>query len=224
MDPLFERRELVRKIHIHSKNLQKNMLPSLLAQLKMNFEGRCSSEGFIQPQSITILNYSLGRSNYVKGGVDYEVRFQADMCLPHEGQVFRATTKLRSKIGIHAETPPIKVLIPRDLHIGNPEFDKAEVGQEIEFEVVGAQFKQQDRDIIVVGRLRSALKPAPLVPLLSAQSEVEMPKIAPLGSESEEKTVSIVKTEEPKKRRLKKASVQVPNESLKEGVVEGSTG
>ena len=221
MDPLFERRELVRKIHIHSKNLQRNMLPSLLAQLKMNFEGRCSSEGFIQPQSITILNYSLGRSNYVKGGVDYEVRFQADMCLPHEGQVFRATTTLRSKIGIHAETPPIKVLIPRDLHIGNPEFDKSEVGQEIEFEVVGAQFKQQDRDIIVVGRLRSALKPAPLVPLLNVQTEVEVPKTVSTG-DSEEKTVSVVKTEEPKKRRLKKASVQVPNESLKAGVDEGA--
>jgi DNA-directed RNA polymerase subunit E'/Rpb7 len=44
MDPMFERRELSRKVHIHSKFIQKNMLPSILAQLKMNMEGRCSSE------------------------------------------------------------------------------------------------------------------------------------------------------------------------------------
>jgi DNA-directed RNA polymerase subunit E'/Rpb7 len=226
MDPLFERRELSRKVHIHSKFIQKNMQPSLLAQLKMNFEGRCSSEGYIQPESITILSYSLGRTNYIKGGVDYDVTFQADMCLPHEGQVFRAMVNLRSKIGIHAETPPIKVLIPRDLHIGNPDFEKAEEGHEIEFEVVGAQFKQQDRDIIVVGRLRSALKPAPLMPLLSAETQVELPTLTPtMGTESEEKTVSIVpvETEKKKTRKLNKPRVSISNEPLKEGMVEGSS-
>lgn len=223
MDPLFERRELVRKIHIKSKFMQNNMQPSLLAQLKMTYEGRCSSEGFVQPQSITILDYSLGRSNYVKGGIDYDVRFQADLCLPHQGQIFTATVAVRSKIGIEARNPPIKVLIPRDLHINNPDFEKAEIGHDIEFEVVGSQFNQQDKDIIVLGRLRSALKPAPLMPLLHADTEVELPTMKSMGSESEEKTVSVVKAEpEVKKtRKLKKPSVGIPNESVKEGMVEG---
>ena len=109
MDPLFERRELTRNVHINSKFLKKNIQSSLLQQLKTNFEGRCSGEGYIQPNSITILNYSIGRSNYVKGGVDYMVTFQGDICLPHSGQKFRATVSMKSKIGIHAETPPIKV-------------------------------------------------------------------------------------------------------------------
>jgi replicative DNA helicase len=149
MDPLFERRDLKKKVHIHSKFLQRNMQASILAQLKMNFEGRCSSEGFIQRNSVTILNYSLGRTNYIKGGVDYDVDFQADVCLPHPGQIFKAPIKLRSKVGIHAETPPIKILIPRDLHLGNSDLDSAQVDEEIEFEVIGAQFKQQDADIIM---------------------------------------------------------------------------
>lgn len=158
MDPLFERRELSKKVHIYSKFLQKNMQASILAQLKMNYEGRCAAEGFINRSSITIVNYSLGRSNYIKGGVDYDVTFQADVCFPHPGQIFRAPVNVRSKIGIHAETPPIKVLIPRDLHIGNEDFEKVEVGDDIEFEVVGATFKQQDKDIIVVARLRGKPK------------------------------------------------------------------
>ena len=70
MDPLFERRQLTKKVHIYSKFLQKNMNAVILAQLKMNVEGKCSSEGFIQRNSITILEYSLGRTNYIKGGVD----------------------------------------------------------------------------------------------------------------------------------------------------------
>jgi DNA-directed RNA polymerase subunit E'/Rpb7 len=222
MDALFERRELIRNVHIHSKFIQRNMASTLLAQLKMNFEGRCSSEGYVQPQSITILSYSLGRSNYVKGGIDYSVTFQADICLPHPGQVFKATVELRSKIGIHAMTPPIRVLIPRDLHIGNPEFESIEVGQEIEFEVADARFKQQDTDIVVVGRLRTALKPAPLQPLLRVETEVKLPSVTPTGNEPEEKTI-VVSQVEPKKRKLKKPSVQTPNESLQIGVDEGTT-
>ena len=224
MDPLFERRELVRKVHIHSKFIQRNMQNALLAQLKTKYEGRCSSEGYIQPDSITVLHYSLGRSNYVKGGVDYEVTFQGDVCFPHQGQVFKANATLRSKIGIHAELAPLRILIPRDLHIGNAEFDSVELEQDIEFEVASATFKQQDRDIIIVGRLRTALKAAPLQPLLHAEVKVDLPTVSSIGSTSEEKTVTVAPAgpEPTKKRRLKKPSVEVSNESLKIGMDEGA--
>jgi len=224
MDPMFERRELTRKVHIHSKFLQKNMLPSILAQLKMNMEGKCSSEGFIQPDSVTILKYSLGRTNYTKGGIDYEVSFQADVCLPHQGQIFKATVELRSKIGIHADAPPVKVLIPRDLHIGNEEFDTVAEGQELEFEVIGPQFKQQDKVMIVVGRLRTALKPAPLQPLLHAAPTIEIPTFASsMGTTSDEKVITIIPGETNKKtRKLKKPNVLDTNESLKAGMDEGA--
>ena len=58
MDPLFERRELTKKVHIFSKFLQKNMVGVILAQLKMNTEGKCSGEGFIGRDSISIISYS----------------------------------------------------------------------------------------------------------------------------------------------------------------------
>ena len=222
MDPLFERRELTRNVHIQSKFLQKNMLQPLVTQLRMNLEGHCSSEGFIQSQSITILKYSIGRSNYTKGGIDYEVTFQADICFPHQGQVFKATTDVRSKIGIHALLPPLKVLIPRDLHIGSKDFETLEPGKEIEFEVVNAVFKQMDKDIIIIGRLRSALAPAPLMPLLHAEHEVQF-KPQAASTESEEKVVVISEVpQEPKKKRLKRKVVEGTNESLKAGTDEGT--
>ena len=94
MDPLFERRDLKKKVHIHSKFLQRNMQASILAQLKMNFEGRCSSEGFIQRTSVTILNSSLGRTNYIKGGVDYDVDFQADLQIMKQSKTVSDWMKL----------------------------------------------------------------------------------------------------------------------------------
>lgn len=163
MDPLFERRQLTKKVHIHSKFLQKNMNAVILAQLKMNAEGKCSSEGFIQRNSITILEYSLGRTNYIKGGVDYDITFQADICFPHRGQKLKAPMTLKSKVGIHAELPPLKILIPRDLHLGNTEFDEVKEGEDLEFEVVGSTFKQRDTEIVVVGKLLSRPDDVPVV-------------------------------------------------------------
>ena len=200
MDPLFERRELAKKVHIHSKFLQRNMEASILAQLKMSYEGMCSAEGYIERNSISLLDYSLGRTNYIRGGVDYDVKFQADVCLPHPGQRFKAVVKVRSKVGIHAETPPIKVLIPRDLHMGNEDFDKAELESEIEFEVVGSQFKQKDVEIIIVGKLLSLKEPEVILPVTE--------ELAPAVSTPQdgEKQIVVTASSEPekKKRKLKK--------------------
>lgn len=158
-DPLFERRALVRNVHIDSKFLQRNIQASLLAQLRMKIEGVCVAEGYVQQRSITIVEHSLGRTNLIKGGLDYAVQFQADVCMPHPGQVIRVPVVLKSKIGIHAEVTPLKVLLPRDLHIGNAEFDQGKEGDDIEVEVVGARFQQGDTSIVVLGKLRSVVEP-----------------------------------------------------------------
>ena len=206
MDPLFERRELTKKVHILSKFLQQNMQASILGQLKMNYEGKCSSEGFVQRNSITVTKYSLGRSDYTNGGVNYDVQFQADVCFPHAGQIFKAPVTTRSKIGIHAETPPIKILIPRDLHIGNEDFENVKEGDQIEFEVVGTTFKQQDKDIIVLGKLKSRDRPA--------EDFVEtIETTIPVVDTPSEDVKQIVTTPEvPKKRKLKQNVPSTENE------------
>jgi len=204
MESLFERRELSKKVNVHAKFIQNNIQSSLLGQLKIKFQGRCLAEGYLQRDSITIVKYSIGRCNYLKGGVDYDVTFQADICLPHAGQVFKAPVSLRSKIGIHAELEPLRVLIPRDLHVGNDAFDKVEVGDQVEFEVVGTQFKQGDEDIIVIGKLIKNEEAEPeVLGVIEKQPEAAPP---PSSSGSDEKQVVVVPTigsEKPKRRRLK---------------------
>jgi len=230
MDPLFERRNLKKSVRISPRYLQKNMQASILSELRRSFEGQCSAEGFIQPNSVTIINYSLGRADF-RGYVTYLVDFQADVCMPHAGQRFSAPVTLRSKVGIHAETPPIKILIPRDLHIGNEEFESVKVGENVEFEVVGFQFKQKDTDIIVIGKLLTKIPEPVQMPILAAPEaqEVQLPT-APLSlsEQGEEKRVVITASmvpEKPKKRRLRRNDGENINEqlpSVKEGVVEGT--
>jgi DNA-directed RNA polymerase subunit E'/Rpb7 len=208
MDPLFERRELTKLVHLNSKFVKNNIQPYLLAQLKMDYEGRCLTEGYIERNSITIIEYSIGKSNYVRGGVDYSIRFQADICMPHVGQKFKAPVRLRSKIGIHAETPPIKILLPRDLHFENTEFDSIAENDEVEFEVIGSQFKQQDDTIVVIGKLLTKVKAEVEEPLLMSTQIDETPVVNFSESAPEEKQVTIT-PDLPKtgtRRKLKKPS------------------
>jgi DNA-directed RNA polymerase subunit E'/Rpb7 len=217
MDPLFERRELIRNIHLEARFLQRNIDASLLAQLRLNYEGVCVAEGYLQRGSITIVEHSLGRANLIKGGLDYTIRFQADVCMPHPGQVFRVPVTLKSKIGVHAEVTPIKVLLPRDLHIGNGDFDAVEEGQDIEFEVVGARFQQGDESIVVLGKLRQVIRPA--APEAVAASTEEPVLAAPVGSSGGEEIKKVVTVEvgatkaleaKPRQRRIRASVAAEP--------------
>ena len=234
MDPLFERRELTRTIHIEARHLQRNIQVSLTTQLRSKYEGRCVAEGYIMRDSIAIVNHSLGRTNLIKGGLDYSVQFQADVCMPHKGQHFRAPVVLKSKIGLHAEITPIKVLLPRDLHIGNTTFDDVKEKQEIEFEVVGAQFQQGDEHIYVLAKLIEPVQPATLEEQASAPPELEPLIAAPTASSSSEAsekkvvTVDVAATKAseagPRRVRIKPKTASSTNESVTEGKAEGKSG
>ena len=157
--PVFEKRALVRSVHIPAQHIQRNIDVSLMAQLRAKYEGVCIPEGYVMPRSIAVVDHSLGRINLIHGGLDYSVKFQADICMPHPGQLFRAPVMLRSKIGLHAEKTPMKVLLPRDLHLGDASFEDIKEGQEVEFEVKGSRFQQGDDSIVVLGHLKSVVAP-----------------------------------------------------------------
>jgi DNA-directed RNA polymerase subunit E'/Rpb7 len=212
---MFERRELTRVLTVHSKHLQRNIQSSLLSQIKASVEGRCGTEGYVQPKSSVILDYSLGRMSILKPGVSYRVKFQADICLPHKGQRLEVPAAFRSKIGLHADIKPLKILLPRDLHIGNAEFEAVSDGDMIEVEVMGAEFKQNDEDMFVLGKLVrripaiSSAAPAEAaeaasieVPVLPGSGEVKSVSVTTEPSSS----TSVAKAPVRRKKRLQPAN------------------
>ena len=231
-DPLFERRALVRNVHVDSKFLQRNIDASLLAQLRHKFEGVCVAEGYILDRSIAIVEHSLGRTNFIKGGLDYTVKFQADVCMPHPGQTFRVPVTLKSKIGIHAELTPLKVLLPRDLHIGNSDFETVKEGEDIEFEVVGARFQQGDDSIVVLGKLKSIIQPAKDEPSDGAASAEPVIAAGIVGSNAAgdasvrrvvvEASAAKAADQGPRRRKIRLNTASLPNEPSAKGAPEGN--
>lgn len=217
---MFERRELTRVLPVHSKHLQRNIQSSLLSQIKAQVEGRCGVEGYVQPRSSVILEYSLGRMSILKPGVNYRVKFQADICLPHKGQqIAGAPVMFRSKIGVHAEVSPLKILLPRDLHIGNEEFEAIAENDTLDIEVLGAEFKQNDESIFVLAKLlkRTPSAAAPAAPA-APPADIEVPTMravesgAGAGSSSEIKSVVF---KQPSEGELSAASVPGPRRRKK---------
>lgn len=222
---MFERRELVRAITIPAKYLQRNIQSSFLSQIKADVEGRCGTEGFVQPKSSVILDYSLGSIDFLKSGVRYRVRFQADVCFPHRGQIIKVPVVFKSKIGIHAESSPLRVLLPRDLHIGNTEFESIEEKDEVEFEVLGAEFKQGDENIFVLGKLIKRIpvgtsESAPVVEEPEVVKATETPRQA---EETKSVTFAPPPTEE-KKEPVRRKRRLGPSASLQLNVGDGTQG
>jgi DNA-directed RNA polymerase subunit E'/Rpb7 len=179
---MFERRELTRVLPVHSKHLQRNIQSSLLSQIKAQIEGRCGVEGYVQPKSSVITEYSLGRMSILKSGVNYRVKFQADICLPHKGQqISGVPVMFRTKIGVHAELNPLKFLLPRDLNIGNPEFEAIVENDTLDVEVLGAEFKQNDESIFVLAKLLKRI-PASAEPAGAPSIEVPTMEMSPMSA------------------------------------------
>jgi hypothetical protein len=131
----------------------------------------------------------------LKPGVNYRVKFQADICLPHKGQqVTNVPVLFRSKIGVHAELKPLKFLLPRDLHIGNTEFEAIVENDTLDLEVLGAEFKQNDESIFVLAKLLKRT-PASAESAETAGPATEVPTLEPAsasagaGSDGEVKAV-----------------------------------
>jgi DNA-directed RNA polymerase subunit E'/Rpb7 len=229
MDTLFERRELVRNVHVQARHLQRNIHTSLLTQLRMKFEGICLAEGYIQPQSIAIVENSLGRINLIKGGVDYTVKFQADICYPHTGQVFQSPVTTKSKIGLHIDMLPMKVLLPRDIHIENQEFNNIKEGEKVEFEVVGSRFQQGDETIVVLGKLKhlvpNAAVSAPEEELNAAVQQVQT-STSQVGTQEEKRSVTVdvgvTKPQAVRSKRVRINAASATNEQSTAGETKGT--
>jgi hypothetical protein len=72
----------------------------------------------------------------------------------------------------------IRIMVPRDLHIGNEEFDAIELGDRIRIEIKKSRFQVNDTHILSIGQYLSNVGTVsgavPSIPLdLAAEEEVE---------------------------------------------------
>lgn len=132
----------------------------LLGKLKKELEGQCCSHGFVNPGSTQILARSMGQAEHGRftGDFIYYCKLRAQTFLPYANQIVNARVFKMNKAGAYAlivedgkvlET--MRILIPRDLHLGNAEFDGLQMGAGIRVRVLHSRFQNNDAFIQGVG-------------------------------------------------------------------------
>lgn len=150
----------------------------LMKKLKEQIEGRCSKHGYLVPGSLEFLSSAQkgAEKGRFTGDFMYQIKAQGRVYNPPDGCVVEGEVIRKNKMGLYVIVEDaIKVMIPRDLHIGNEDFDTVELGETIRVEIKKSQFQMNETHILTVGQYlgrtaaapRAALAPA-LAPALTA--------------------------------------------------------
>ena len=134
----------------------------LKEKLKVKLEGKCSRHGYVISDTLTILSRSMGTAERGRftGSILFFIQAEAEVLNPPEGEELEGIVIRKNKMGMYVsysvkdgdtETEAIRVIVPRDLHIGNEDFEKVEIGERIKIQVKKSRFQINDPYILSVG-------------------------------------------------------------------------
>jgi len=150
------------KVYLTPKDLRgdiESVDDILLEKLKERLEQRCSPNGYVLPGTLEILTRSTGMvdSGRFSGDWAFLVKAKGRILHPPEGTVVEVEVLKSNKMGVYAiYENAIRLMVPRDLHIGNEEFDNLKVGDTISVEIKKSRFQLRDPFIVSVGMFRGS--------------------------------------------------------------------
>ena len=171
----------------------------LLKKIKERLEQKCSPHGYVLPGTLELLTRSAGMvdSGRFSGDWAFLVKAKGRVLHPPEGTSIELEVLKNNKMGVYGiYENAIRVMIPRDLHLGDEEFDQLKVGERIRVEIQKSRFQLRDPFIVSVGLFRGmatgAAEPSPIKPVIE---EVESEAEAEAESEGESEAESEAESE-----------------------------
>jgi DNA-directed RNA polymerase subunit E'/Rpb7 len=144
-------------------------------KLSQKLEGRCSLHGYVIPGTMKLLSRSVG---YIEkgrntGDIVYHIQAEGNVIYPPDGTVLQGEILRKNKMGMFVNyKDAIHVILPRDLHIGNEEFDGLQIGEVVKVEIKKSRFQVNDEYILSVGVYLGKTIAAPSVQQQSAAAAV----------------------------------------------------
>jgi hypothetical protein len=191
------------KVYLTPKDLGKEIESIdiiLLNKVKERLEQKCSPHGYVLPGTLELITRSAGMvdSGRFSGDWAFLIKAKGKVLHPPEGTSLEVEVLKSNKMGIYAVYEnAIRIMIPRDLHLGDEDFDQLKVGDRIRVEIQKSRFQLRDPFIVSVGLYRGLVgahsAPVTNVPNITAQlakepeSEVESEAESETTAESEEK-------------------------------------
>jgi ribA/ribD-fused uncharacterized protein len=153
-------------------NVKINIQGAVLGKLADKIEGKCSLHGWVVPNTVKILSRSMGyvEKGRFTGDIVFHVQAQASVLNPASGShlvcevtgnnmmgmyvTYRVPKKVKDKKTkevVTTDVDAIKVILPRDLHIGDEAFSKVQIGERVNVEIKKSRFQVNDNFILSVG-------------------------------------------------------------------------
>lgn len=183
------------KVYLTPKDLRNDIESVddiLVLKLKERLEQRCSPHGYVMPGTLEILTRSTGMvdSGRFSGDWAFLVKAKGHVLNPPEGTMVEVEVLKSNKMGVYAVYEnAIRLMVPRDLHLGDEEFDALKVGDRIKVEIQKSRFQLRDPFIVSVGIYRGMSgMPTRIAPPGLVNSEV--PKNEVVNLEEEDANVS----------------------------------
>jgi DNA-directed RNA polymerase subunit E'/Rpb7 len=166
-DAIFEE-----KVSLSAKDMSGEILSFddiLIRKMRKQIEGKCTKHGFLIPGSLKLLSRSYG---YMEKGTFtadslYYMKAQGRVYNPPNGTVVEGVVMRKSKAGLYIIIEnAVHVMVVRDLHIGNREFDAVELGDTIRVEIKKSRFQINDPHILSIGQFLTVVSvgSAPVAP------------------------------------------------------------
>lgn len=157
-------------------------------KLTVKLEGRCSHHGFVIAGTVKILSRSMGtlEKGRFTGSVLFHVQAEGDVLNPPEGTLLEGEVIRKNKMGMYVNyKDAIRIILPRDLHIGDEAFEAVQIGDTVRVEIKKSRFQVNDPYILSVGLFRGMVKSAPVTPP-SAPAGVKGLATQPIPEEGED--------------------------------------
>jgi hypothetical protein len=146
------------KAYLSPKDMNRALKESidtiLLEHIREKLENHCSAHGFVVPRSCEILSRSAGQieNGRFTGNIVFHCQIQSRVYNPANGTRVVGSVLKKNKMGLYiVYMDAIRILVPRDLHIGNEEFENVQIGDTIEIEIRKSRFQIRDQFILSVG-------------------------------------------------------------------------
>jgi DNA-directed RNA polymerase subunit E'/Rpb7 len=171
----------------------------LLGKVKKLLEGKCSKHGYVIPDSLELLSRSMGSAEKGRFTSDflYYLKVLGKVYNPPDGLQVEGEVIRKNKMGLYVIIKDaIRIMVPRDLHIGNEEFDSIEIGDKIIIEIKESRFQVNDTHILSIGEFVGMVSGALGAEAASASAEEQDADSAEEAEEEEEAAEETAETEE----------------------------
>lgn len=146
------------KVYLTPKDMNKlatlNLDDLLLSHLQNLLENKCSQHGFVIPGSLEIISRSIGHldNGRFTGNVVFHTQVRGQVYNPSNGTKLTGVILKKNKMGLYVVyKDAVRVLIARDLHRDNEEFESLQVGDVIQLEIRKSRFQIRDPFILSIG-------------------------------------------------------------------------